>query len=226
MVNRMMQRVGSRLGLAIVAVSLCLAGCPEDEETGEGADGGSATGAGAGESGGNAGEGSGNAGEGSGNAGEGSGNAGEGGSSTGSSTVEGYTGVKTDDCKSASPICELFCNMICNNCGVHAGQMNGCGPAQGFAKDATDDNTWCLNCQAGIDAWASTCTGFSEVPAPIGMCEEPVVVEKGPECVKLAACCVGQTPPFDTACNAVSDAKNEDDCKLQADNNWCKEATP
>jgi hypothetical protein len=128
-------------------------------------------------------------------------------------TVENYTGVKTADCESAEPACELLCNMVCNNCGEHQGQMNGCGPAQGFAESAMDDGSSCGGCVDAIAAWAPTCESFSDVPAPVVMCEEPEPVELGENCTALKECCPRAAFPYDAGCNQTADFGDEAACE-------------
>jgi hypothetical protein len=178
----MIKRLRGNLGLAVLAVALCLSGCPEDDEeaVADVTDGGTSSGNEAGKSGGEAGTSGSEAGTSGSEAGTSGGEAGtsgseagtSGGSTTGATSVAEYTGVTTDDCKSASPACELFCNMVCNNCAENQGAENGCGAAKGFAKDAKDDATWCMNCQgSGTSAWGTLCADLSGIPAPAVVCE-------------------------------------------------------
>jgi hypothetical protein len=118
--------------------------------------------------------------------------------------------VKTADCESAEPACELLCNMVCNNCGEHQGQMNGCGPAQGFAESALDDGSSCGGCVDAIAAWAPTCEEYSDVPAPVVMCEAP-------EPVELSECCPRAAFPYDMGCQQVADSGDEAGCEAYLD---------
>jgi hypothetical protein len=88
---------------------------------------------------------------------------------------DGDQGVTTPDCEHEIEACQVFCNLVCNNCGDHAGQQNACDARGGIMGGGCDA------CVAAVEEWGPTCEEEGDFTAPEVSCEGVVegTIEQG-----------------------------------------------